>query len=270
VIAVSGCAAQPPPRQQESARSPDRFIYVTAQDLPGACYHELGAVGFEEPFTQAAIDRDTTEMSRRLRELALSKYPDNADAVISVRSATNDVGTMVTVTGEAVELKSHGTVECAMRKVPGVLDAAAFTAAGGIAGTLVGGLAGGSPTTAIGGAGLGAAGAAGYMAVKNRQAEQQQQDQISETLTRQRREIVRLLAERARLRECEQQEKTLSECKPAETLASEPSPAEDKESAADSNLPPYELQKQIQEQQDYIAKLRGQISDMHRRMAGYE
>jgi hypothetical protein len=269
VMVVAACGAQPP-KEEKSERSPDRFIYVTAQDLPGACYHELGAVEFQEPFTQAAVDRDTTAMANQLRGLAVSRYPEDADAVINVRSVTNDVGTMVTVTGEAVELKSHGTLECALREMPGVIDAAAVTAAGGIAGTVVGGLAGGSPTTAMGGAGLGAAAAAGYTAVNARQSEQQQQDRMAETLVKQRREIVQLLSERAHLRECEQQEKTLSQCKPAETPASGSSAGEDQERAAVSGLSPYEIQKQIQEQQDYIAKLKAQLSDMRRKMAGYE
>jgi hypothetical protein len=271
-VGLSACAAQPPSQQQpqQSLRSPDRFIYVTAQDLPGACYHDLGAVQFQEPFAQASIDRDTSEMAKQLRGQALSKYPEDVDAVIKVRSITNDVGTMVSVSGEAVELKSHGTVECAMRKVPGVLDAAAVTAAGGMVGTIAGGLAGGSPTTAIGGAGLGAAAAAGYTAVQSRQAEQQQQDRIRQTLAKQRGEIVQLLSERARLRECEEQEKSLPECKASETLAGEPAAAQDSDSAADSNVPPYELQKQIQEQQEYITQLKSQISDMRLRMAGYK
>ena len=91
-------------------------------EVPSVCYHDLGGVTFTEPFTSAAMDGDGVQMATKLRALAMEKYPDEADAVINVQTEQNSIGTIVTVKGEVVELQHGQTVECAMRKAPGVID----------------------------------------------------------------------------------------------------------------------------------------------------
>ncbi len=256
-----------PAQQRQQTRSPERFIYVTAQGLPGACYHDLGSIQFTEPFTDAAIDPDNSNAADRLRALALQRYPNDVDAVIGVRSQQNAVGTMVAVGGEAVELRKSETVECAMRKVPGALDRAAASAAGGMVGTLVGGLTSGSPTGAMAGAAGGAAVVTGYQAVKAHREETAEHEQLIAQLEAQRREISELRAEYAGLEQCVAQETPLSQCKPG--AAPPPSPAEAHATeTADWSAPPYELQRHIQEQQIYIKKLRDEIIDARRQLSG--
>lgn len=277
-----GCAARSAPpaqaqqasqgaqavQQSQQTRSPERFIYVTAQGLPGACYHDLGGIDFTEPFGDAAIDPDNSNAADRLRALALQHYPNDADAVIGVRSQTNDVGTQVTVSGEAVELRKGTTVECAIRGVPGALDTAAPMMAGGILGTLAGGLAGGGPTAAMAGGAGGAAVVGGYEAVKKHRENAAEHRQLIAQLEAQRREISELQAERAALQQCVAQETPLAQCKPAPAHApASPADAHATE-AADWSAPPYELQIQIQEQQIYIKKLSEEIADTRRQLSG--
>jgi hypothetical protein len=258
-----------PAQEQQQVRSAERFIYVTGQGLPGACYHDLGSLQFTEPFTDAAIDPDNSRAADRLRVLALQHYPNDVDAVIGVRSQENDVGTLVTISGEAVELRKGETVECAMRKVPGALDTAATSAAGGMVGTLVGGLTMGSTVGAMGGAGAGVAISSGYQAIKKHQADAAQHDQLVAQLEAQRREISELQAERAQLEQCAARETPLAQCKPAAVPTGANATDARAAEAADWSAPPYELQRQIQEQQIYIKKLREQISDARRQLSGH-
>ena len=265
---TTGCASQAPETTSvQQARSPNRFIYVTTQDLPDECYRNLGVVKFEEPFADATIDQDNTASAQRLRTLAVKNYPNDADAVIGVRKDQNDAGTMVTVTGEAVELQNHETVTCALRGMPEVLDNSAELAAGGITGAALLGSTSGSVQGAETGAALGATGVAKYQLSDEQRKVQLQDAEIKGHLNEQRREINRLLAERSRLRECQQQELPLSDCRLDQNPANQNDSAKSSDTAWNGSL--YELQKQIQEQQVYIGQLNDQISDLRQQMAGY-
>lgn len=266
-----GCAARSPQAQQQSAqahqapqaaqqtRSPNRFIYVTGQGLPGACYEDLGKLKFTEPYTDLAIDPNLSNAAERLRKLALERYPDRVDAVIGVRSQENEVGTFVTITGEAVELHKGETVTCVMRKVPGAMNTMAATAAGGMVGTLAGGLTTGSTMGAMGGAAGGMAIAGGYEAVKAHKEKVAQHNELVAQLRVQRREIEYMQAERDQLQKCVAQETPRSQCNPASAAVGPTAAQEAKAEAADWSAPPYELQRQIQEQQIYIKKLGNEI-----------
>jgi hypothetical protein len=265
---AAGCATQPPDTTSgPQARSSNRFIYVTTQDLPGECYRNLGVVKFDEPFTDATIDEDNSASAQRLRTLAMKNYPNDADAVIGVRKEQNDAGTMVTVTGQAVELQNHETVTCAIRKVPGVLDHSAALAAGGITGAALEGSLSGSVQGAETGAALGATGVAKYQLSDEQREAQAQEAEIKHHLDEQRSQINQLLAERSRLRECQQEELPLSDCKLDENPTDQNDSAKSSDTAWNGSL--YELEKQIQEQQVYIGQLEDQISDLRREMAGY-
>jgi cell division protein FtsL len=271
-LTVSACSTQPASEtSQAPARDPNRFIYVSAQEMPGQCYHDLGTVTFTEPFSSAAMDGDGVGMATKLRALAMDKYPDQADAVIDVRTQQNDVGTIVTVTGEVAELKQGQTVECAMRKAPGVLNKAAAVAAGGLLGTVAGGLIPGAGSTGMMvGAGAGMATVGTYMGVKQHLETKREQAQLKHQLAAQQTEISQLLVQRSNLQKCADDEIPLANCKVNDTvgLVSD----SDKPAGAPSyetEQPQFELQKQIQEQQGYIRKLKDQVFDLQKQLGGY-
>src|SRR5271156_4101899 len=46
-LIACACSAQRAPQAPPApARAPDRFIYVSASDVPSVCYHDLGGVSF--------------------------------------------------------------------------------------------------------------------------------------------------------------------------------------------------------------------------------
>jgi hypothetical protein len=262
---AAACASYAKPGTPAAeGRAPNRFIYVTAQDIPGECYRDLGRVHYEEPFTDAAIDPDDAVSSQRLRAEALKTYPGDADAVINVHREQNDAGTLVTVVGQAVELQNHETIACAARKMPSVIDKSAALAAGGISGAALEGSLSGSTQGAETGAAIGAAGVGKYQLSDQQREAAAQQAAIRNQLDEQRRQIDQLLAERSRLQECQQQEVALADCAPAEPAAQ---PV--KNGATTWSGSTFELEKQIQEQQNYIGQLKDQLDDMRRQMAGY-
>lgn len=266
-LAAFACSTQRAP--EEPARAPDRFIYVSAQDVPSVCYHNLGSVSFTEPFTSAAMDGDGVKMANQLRAMAIEKYPDQADAVINVRMQENDVGTIVTVAGEVVELKQTQTVECAMRKAPGIMDSAAAMAAGGLLGAVAGGLLSGGTTGAMGGAAGGAAAVGTYMAVKQHLETKREQEQMKSQLADQQTEIARLLAERSSLHKCAADDVPLAHCKIDASAASANASSKPADELSVEKEPQFEIQKQIQEQQGYIGKLHEEISDLKQQLGGY-
>ena len=270
-LTISACSTRHASEaSQAPARDPNRFIYVSAQEIPGQCYHDLGGVTFAEPFSSAAMDGDGVGMATKLRALAIDKYPDQADAVIDVRTQQNDVGTIVTVTGEVVELQQGQTVECAMRKAPGVLNNAAAVAAGGLLGTVAGGLTGAGSTGMMVGAGAGMAAVGTYMGVKQHLETKREQEQLKSQLASQQTEIAHLLVQRSSLQKCADDEIPLANCKVNDTvgLAGD----SDKPAGAPSyetEQPQFEVQKQIQEQQGYIRKLKDQVFDLQKQLGGY-
>ena len=259
--------ATPPAHATAPARSPDRFIYVAAGDIPAVCYHDLGNVTFQEPFTDAAMDGDNVRMANKLRELAILKYPDSADAVIDVRSEQNSVGTIVTVTGEVVELhQGQHTVECAMRKAPGVINTAAAVAAGGLFGAAIGGIAGGGAAGFAAGGALGAGAVGGYMAVDRHLETKREQTKLKGELDTQQAEIARLLAERSSLQKCANEETPLADCKIQEAAATPVTPQHSEDPSYEQEQPQFEVQKQVQQQQAYIRKLRDQVFELQQQL----
>src|SRR6266404_4296871 len=272
LIACACSARRAPEAPPEPVRAPDRFIYVSAGDVPSICYHDLGAVSFTEPCTDAAMDGDGVRMATKLRALAMEKYPDEADAVINVHTDQNAVGTIVTVNGEVVELRQGQTVECAMRKAPGVMNTAAAVAAGGLLGAVAGGLITGGTTGMMGGGAVGAGSVGTYLAVKQHLKTQREQAQLKSSLDTQQTEIARLLAKRSSLRKCAADEIPFANCKIDDTIAA----AAASDSAKPADAPSYEteqqqfeLQKQIQEQRAYIQKLRDEVFELQQQLGGY-
>jgi hypothetical protein len=270
-LIACACSAQRAPEAPPApARAPDRFIYVSAGDVPSVCYHDLGGVSFTEPFTDAAMDGDGVQMATRLRALAMEKYPDEADAVLNVQTEQNSIGTIVTVTGEVVELHQGHTVECAMRKAPGVMNTAAAIAAGGLLGAVAGGLITGGTTGMMGGGAVGAGSVGTYMAVKEHLKTQREQAQLKSLLDTQQTEIAHLLAKRSSLRKCAADEISYANCKIDDTIAAASDSAKPADAPSyETEQQQFELQKQIQEQRAYIQKLRDQVFELQQQLGGY-
>lgn len=275
ILTVPACSAQhdapaPTAAPPAPAHAPNRFIYVSAGGVPDECYHDLGPVSFTEPYTSAAMDGDGVEMANKLRALATEKYPDQADAVINVRTEENSVGTVVTVNGEAVELHQGQTVECAMRKAPGVLDRAAAVAAGGMVGAVAGGLIAGGTAGMMVGGGAGAGAVATYMGVEQYRETKREQAQLKSQLASQQSEIARLLAKRSSLQKCVDDDIPLANCKISDTIAAAADPAKPAgDPSYETEQPQFELQKQVEQQQDYIRKLRDQVFELQEQLAGH-
>ncbi len=265
-----GCASQSAPPKQEAARPSNRYIYVTSEGLPGDCYTDLGAVELTQPFADAAVDQDNSETAKRLRAVALENYPKDVDAVIDVQSEQNDVGSEVTVKGEAVRLEDRPTVQCTLRGAKGVMDQAAVLGAAGIAGATAGGLmAGASAATSVGVAGAAMMGA--HQVIQHEQDKEQLDAGLRKSLDDQHREIAQLLKERSRLQQCKQEEVPLSAClKSAPNAGQSAQPTlEETDDQATFNAMPFEIRRQIQEQQDYIKQLQGQIAQLKFEINGH-
>lgn len=263
LVLAAACSSQvAPPR----AANPNRYIYVTGENLSEQCYRDLGPISLTEPFAQATVDQGDSTMESRLRALALKQYPREADAVIGVHADDNEAGTAVTVSGEAVEVEDHTTPACVLRGMPPIVDSAARTAAGGMLGAVAGGLVTGTPQGAEGAGYFGAAGAATLEIAAHRQNELQHDQAVRDDLVNQRETIARLQDERARLNQCKEEETPLEQCdggaRPTSNQATAPKNADE----PDWNATRFDLEKQSQMQQDYIAKLRVQIGDIKQEM----
>jgi len=263
IIALASACSQQAATQRTA--NPNRYIYVTSENLAEQCYRDLGPINLTEPFAQASVEATDATMANRLRALALKQYPNDADAVIGVHADDNDAGTAVTVSGEAVQVEDHATVACALRDMPAVADTAAQAAAGGIAGTLAGGLASGSPQGAEGGGYLGAAAAGSHTVMMNRSNAQQKDQDLRDALVQQKQQIVALQDERARLNECKEQEIPLAQCGGVQVVSAQAAAAANTDEP-DWNASQFDLEKQVQMQQDYIAKLHDQIGDLKTQM----
>lgn len=271
LVFAGGCASQSPPSiPQQTARPANRYIYVTPRNLPDDCYTALGTVTVRQGFGEAAVDPDGSETAKQLRAAALSKYPADVDAVINVQSTQNDVGTMVTVSGEAVRLEDSTTVKCTVRDAEKAMDSAAEDAATGIGGAGVGGLTGGE-TGAISAGLVGVAAMGAYGVVEHEELKSQEKAELADRLDAQRREIAQLLKERSHLQKCQNDDVPLATCEASAQSSdqSDQSDSEDKRKEA-VNATNFQIRKQIQEQQDYIKQLKGQIAQLKWDMGGHQ
>jgi hypothetical protein len=104
---LSDRRAQEEKHRQMVHRMDEARIFVTPGDLPPTKPSQvLGQLKFSEPFPPDAMD--THRIQEKLKDLALARYPERADAVIKAKSeveASGDSATL-TVTGEVVQLDS--------------------------------------------------------------------------------------------------------------------------------------------------------------------
>ncbi len=261
LLLAAACASQ---AETPRAANPNRYIYVTGENLSEQCNRDQGPIVGMEPFAQATVEAGDSTMANRLRALALKEYPRDADAVIGVHTDDNDAVTAINVSGEAVEVEDHATVACAMRDMPPVIDGAAQTAAGGVVGTIVGGVANGTSQGAEGGGAFGAVSAGSYEMISHQQNEAQQDQDLHDALVQQRQTIASLQEERARLNECKEEELSQAQCGSVQAASNQAAP--DQSDQPDWSASRFDLEKQSQMQQDYIGKLQGQIDDLKQQM----
>ena len=60
VLLTAACSTQAPPPQR--AANPNRYIYVTSENLAEQCYRDLGPINLTEPFAQATVESGDTTM----------------------------------------------------------------------------------------------------------------------------------------------------------------------------------------------------------------
>ncbi len=252
------------------ARPANRFIYVTDQNLPDECYTSLGRVTFTEPYADALVDTDQSEAAQHLRAAALKAYPHDVDAIINFKSSQNDVGTLVTVSGEAVRIEDRPTMHCAVRNTEGVMNTAAELSAGGIVGATAGGLVGGaSLATTAALVGISAMGAKKVLAHEG--LTEQEQEEFREKLGEQRRQITHLLRERAQLQKCQEQEIKLKNCPLSDSQLAQSAADQSASDSYDRDLTdatPFEIEKHLQEQHEYINRLEREIEQIKWKMGG--
>ena len=82
-------------------------IFVTTGDVPtNVTYQVLGELKFSEPYSPEAAD--THKIQQQLKDMALAKYQDQADAIVKARAdveSSGDDSTLI-VTGEVVHFDS--------------------------------------------------------------------------------------------------------------------------------------------------------------------
>lgn len=269
---MSGCATQSAP-EQETPQPANRYIYITEKNLPDACYRDLGAVKLTRPYAETVVDPDNFQMRKELRAVALSKYPNDVDAVINVKSQQNEVGTQVIVTGEAVRLENRTTTQCALRGVENAVDEMSVVGAGGSAGAAMGGLTGGTS----GAASVGVAGAAmmgAYQVIQHEEMKKQQEAQWNQQLNNQLRQITQLQKQRSHLRRCRNADIRYSTCMAtmpqggASPEQTEQGSVTETSGGSTISATPFQIEEQIEEQQDYIKHLQDEISKLEWELSG--
>lgn len=106
---LSACGAVEAARQAQEAkqqafvqRVDTAHVWVTTESPPpGKAYSVLGQLSYTVPFSPDAIDENN--ITNKLKQMALAKWPDTIDAVVKVNDDVSNDGSQVTVTGEAIQ-----------------------------------------------------------------------------------------------------------------------------------------------------------------------
>ena len=98
---------------------------------------------------------------------------------------------------------------------------------------------------------------------------QRERANLKNQLATQQAEIARLLAKRSSLQKCVDDDVPLANCKINQTIAAvNDSPKSADAPSYETEQPQFELQKQVQEQQGYIRKLRDQVFELQKQLGG--
>jgi hypothetical protein len=130
-VALSACSAiqaerqaQEQKEQQTIKRMDIAHIFVTPDDSAGGkAFHVLGDLKYTEQIdpTNVADAIDAHRMNERLKAMANEKYPDAVDAVIKAHSDVSSDGTVMTVTGEAIQFESTADREAMHHMTEGMI-----------------------------------------------------------------------------------------------------------------------------------------------------
>ncbi len=287
-VLLSACATAKPPEAApapaaQSAPRTAEHIYVTGDTIDTACYQEVGEVSYVEPFSAAATDPENLGVADELRKAAVKKYPNRVDAIINVHTEDHDIGSEVLVSGEAVQLEPPSKIDC---KLPDTL-AAAFvnfatgtksrgTRRGSTSGSGYNGPAGTTNTAAD------AEGSSGDDPQRNikenlRRAmiatmpgqRQMNESALGDQVELQQAEIKRLRKEIDRMvgQQCEAQDLSAAQCdsmrRNAELVQPHEVVAVANKDAGEKSPTVFEIQNQIQAQQELITKLRKEVADIN-------
>ena len=281
-ITVCACASarQPDVTRTQDVRSADHptgHILITTETLDSECYRDLGEVEYAQPFYQAAIDPDHTELAQQLRGVAQEKYPNQVDAVIGMHASANEVGTAIVASGEAVQFEHQGELSCA---VPRTMRATVIGLDLGSSGHPVHREPGaaGTETGAQGAGAAGMAGSHGTMGAKQILQRALKAKMLGQTGVSEQTLFDQMQAQQAEIeglrkqfdglvhRRCEEQDISASQCASAEkaALPDEAPPAliGTTNSSGDEALTKVAIENRIQAQQETISGLRRAIADM--------
>ena len=111
-VGLAGCGAVEAARQAQEAKQQQfvqrvdtAHVWVTTESPPsGKPYHKLGDLSYTEPFSPDAIEE--SEITEKLKKMALEKWPDSIDAVVKVNQDVSADGSTITVKGEAIQYDS--------------------------------------------------------------------------------------------------------------------------------------------------------------------
>ncbi|HTR60624.1 MAG TPA: hypothetical protein VMH37_02910 [Candidatus Binataceae bacterium] len=109
---MSSRKAEEETRAQRVYRMDTAHIYVSTGDLPPNAAHQvLGELKFSEPYSPDAAD--THKIQQQLKDMALTRYGDQADAVIKAKADVESSGddSTLLVTGEVVHFDSSADRE---------------------------------------------------------------------------------------------------------------------------------------------------------------
>jgi hypothetical protein len=106
---LTACGAMEAARQAQEAkqqafvqRVDTAHVWVTTESPPpGKPYQVLGQLSYTVPFSPDAIDE--SNITSKLKQMALAKWPDTIDAIVKVNDDVSNDGSQVTVTGEAIQ-----------------------------------------------------------------------------------------------------------------------------------------------------------------------
>ena len=96
-----------------------------------------------------------------------------------------------------------------------------------------------------------------------------EQAQLKSLLATQQTEITHLLAKRSSLQKCADNDVPLANCKIDDTIAAASDSAKSAgDPSYETEQPQFELQKQIQQQQGYIRRLRDEVFELQQQLGG--
>jgi hypothetical protein len=130
-VALSACAAIKAQREAQQEKQQAfvqhmdiSHIWVTEGEAPaGKPYQVLGDLKYTQQISPENIADaiDAHKMNEKLKRMANDKYPDSVDAIIKAHSDVSNDGTLVTVSGQAIQYESSADREAMHKMTEGMI-----------------------------------------------------------------------------------------------------------------------------------------------------